>query len=135
MIQLLFFKLAVLIILSLVLVRVARHSIRIQKKLRMQVQKTLQEKGWSRSADLYYGKSWIAVYQKLLYRQIVLVNEDLLTFDELRKAVIMALLSNVSQMKIYCNQITPHARKALHMLSKSRKVHGIKLDTRESVRC
>ncbi len=82
----------------------------------------------------YYGKSWIAIYKRLLQRQVVLVNEDVLTFDDLRKAVIISLLSNVNQMRIYCYQITPHTRKAIHMLSKSRRLHGIKLTSRELIK-
>lgn len=128
-------KLTIFITLSWVLIKIANRLLKSQKTLKSQVQKALQEDGWICLTHSYYGKSWIAIYKKLLQKQVVLVNENLLTFDDLRKAVIMALLSNVYQIRVYCYQITPHAKKALHMLSKSRKYHGIKLTTREFVRC
>lgn len=134
-IQLFLLKLTIFVILSWVLIKIANRSLKSQKTLKARVQKSLQEAGWVCLEHTYYGKSWIATYKKLLQRQIVLVNEDQLTFDDLRKVVIMALLSNVYHIGIYYYQTTPHARKALHMLSKSRKSHGIKLITREFAKC
>ncbi|MFN4190644.1 MAG: hypothetical protein ACK4E2_06590 [Pseudothermotoga sp.] len=128
-------KLTIFIILSLVLIKIAKESRKSKRILKLQVQRTLQEDGWTCLAHTYYGKSWIAVYKKLIQKRVVLVNENLLTFDDLRKAVIMALLSNIDQVNVYCYQITPHAKKALRLLSKSHKYHGIKLVTRELVRC
>ncbi|MFN3282746.1 MAG: hypothetical protein ACK40Q_00740 [Pseudothermotoga sp.] len=135
MIRLLLLKLAIFIILSLVLIKIAKVSTRSKRILKLQVQRTLQEDGWTCLAHTYYGKSWIAVYKKFFQKQVVLVNENLLTFDDLRKAVIIALLSNANEIGVYYYQITPHAKKALHLLSKSRKHHGIKLFTQEPVKC
>lgn len=128
-------KLTIFIILSFVLIRIAKQSMKSKRIPKLQVQKKLQEDGWTCLAHTYYGKSWMAVYKKLIQKRVVLVNENQLTFDDLRKAVIMALLSNIHQVDLYCDQITPHAKKALRLLSKYQKLHGIKLVTRELVRC
>lgn len=120
-------KLTICIILSFIFFVIARRAVKSQRKTKVQVQRTLQKNGWTCLEQTSYGKSWIALYQKLLRKQVVLVNENSLTFDDLRKAVIVALRSRADKINLYYYQITPHAKKALHLLSKSKKHHRIEL--------
>jgi len=130
---LLFIKVTVFIVLALLFRKIWKEAVQRRKTLKARVQKSLEEAGWNCTSHLHYGGSWIATYKKALQKQVVLVSEDTLAFDELRKATLAALLSNISQVKIYYNQITPHTRKALHMLSKTHKTHRIRFIVRESV--
>ncbi|MGJ8453795.1 hypothetical protein ACSFC1_00615 [Pseudothermotoga sp. U03pept] len=128
-----FIKVTVFIVLALLFRKIWKEAIQRRKTLKARVQKSLQQAGWSCTSHFHYGGSWIATYKKTLQKQVVLVNENTLTFDELRKATLAALLSNINQVKIYYNQITPHTRKALHMLSKTHRTHRIRFTVQESI--
>ncbi|MEJ5229284.1 MAG: hypothetical protein WHT65_04700 [Pseudothermotoga sp.] len=129
----LFIKVAVFILLIILFRKIWKEAVQRRKTLKARVQRSLQEAGWKCISDFRYGKSWIATYRRALQKQVVLVSEDTLAFDELRKATLEALLSNISQVNVYYSQITPHTRKALHMLSKTHRVHRMKFIVRESI--
>ncbi|ABV33057.1 MULTISPECIES: hypothetical protein [Pseudothermotoga] len=115
-------KILVFIIISILLVKIAKKPVSSEKNIR----ESLINSGWKCCAGVKSGKTWIGLYRKSFQKKIVLICENSLNFADVKKAVVMALLSNTRLIKLYCSEITPHAQKALNKLSKTKKLHRIK---------